>query len=222
MSDTHVIDPTADPETRMRRLCQFVEFWLGKRKASYGAKKSALKEHAIPEPLESFYRFAGRWPRRRAIPSAPKWNHAFAWQDCLRPVEFLTYDEDGRVVFADENQGVWELRTLSAGKDPEVWLFGDSAPDGKLISDSLTNVLVSLVLQELLFGSAFFAGEYELKDSSSLQSRSFTEIWNGPLGDSNPRVFQLSGNLLAATIGDRWYGSNDPSFADLLPINASG
>src|SRR5438552_19191174 len=95
---------------RMDALCEFIEFWLGPRQASYGESPQALAEHPLPMPLKRLYGFAGRWPSwdyegpiRYAVP-------AFSHQDSLAALHDLKYEGDGKVNFLSENQAVWDCR----------------------------------------------------------------------------------------------------------------
>src|SRR4051794_39634246 len=48
---------------RMDALCEFMEFWLGPRRSSFGELARVLEERPLPMPLKRLYEFAGRWPR---------------------------------------------------------------------------------------------------------------------------------------------------------------
>ena len=222
MQQTIEFDATAHPDTKMKSLCSFLEFWLGKRDAAFGVEQSELCRFELPSPLLTFHAFAGHWPRRVSIPEDPQWNHAFAWQDCLRPVEFLEYDGAGLVTFLHENQGVWELRTLVEGDDPPVWMFGDSAPEGRKIGDSLTDILITFVLQELLFGSIACVSDDELKDVNSLLTPPPSELWRWPVAEENSRMFAIRDTLMMGTLfGHRWLASNDQHYCEQLKSTTS-
>ena len=212
MSAQFQLQAALSPERRIDELCRFIEFWLGRRQRSYGVPAAALKRVRLPAPLRKLHAFAGRWPRRVPIPRDPQWNHAFAWQNCLRPIEHLEYDAEDRVTFLHENQGVWELRTPAAGDDPPVWQFGDAVPDGRMIADSLSEALVNCVLQELLFGSAVCLDEDKLRNAASSLTAQADELWSWPHGSDTPAFrFRLGGTVLIGDLGARWFATNDQS-----------
>ena len=149
--------PTAGP--RMDALCDFIEFWLGPRQPSCGESAQALSECPLPMPLRRLYEFAGRWPRRANQREIGHEVPAFSHQDSLVTFHRLSRDEGGKVVFLQENQRVWNCRTLPDGEDPPVWCHGDLidlrggySSGEKLVCESLSRFLTTFVLQEIAFG----------------------------------------------------------------------
>lgn len=152
--------------TRLDALCEFIEFWLGPRQPSFGESDAALSKHPLPEPLKRLYQFAGCWPSKR-IP----WEWcvpAFSHQDRLLRLEKIRAESDSKIVFAQENQGVWECRTLAGGDDPPVWSYGDNMNENeqwftgeKLVSDSLSRFLTTFVMQEISLESQVCLAEVE-------------------------------------------------------------
>jgi hypothetical protein len=145
---------------RMQILLHFIEFWLGPRRLEYGESAEALAALRLPIPLRVLYEFAGRWPRFYPLPNYEPWNHALAHQDHLKKLERLQFTRNDRLIFVDENQGVWECCTLTHGDDPPVWCIEDHQDNTgqwtkqeRLVCSSLSTFLVSFVLQELMFGS---------------------------------------------------------------------
>jgi len=76
-------------------------------------------------PLRRLYAFAGRWPKPdRDEPiafSVPALSH----QDTLFALDRLETTDEGKILFLEENQAVWNCRTLADGSDPPVWCYGD-------------------------------------------------------------------------------------------------
>lgn len=60
--------------------------------------------------------------------------------------------DDGKLLFAIENQGVWRCGTEPDGDDPPVWYRLDDGPWIRFC-DSLAQFLVTLCLQETVFNS---------------------------------------------------------------------
>lgn len=211
------------PLAQMTALCEFIEFWLGPRQPSFGEAEGALSRVALPMPLRHLYQFAGRWPRP-AWPKEPD-RHvpAFCIQDLLRRVSSLSYEREGRVIFADENQGGWTYQTLTEGDDPPVWWHDSGIDDqgkfvevGGLICDSLSSFLVTFVMRELAFGSAICRFEQELYDRFVADQGPAVLVWrSGPndaastLGDSD-FDFYLQGDALVVFRRDqfRWFAVN--------------
>ena len=109
----------------MDALCEFIEHWLGPRRPSYGESEEALASRSLPMPLKRLYQFAGRWPSVRDDQEPMQFVvPAFSHQDYLLTLPKLKVEGD-KIVFLNENQGVWDCRTLPEGEDPPVWRRGD-------------------------------------------------------------------------------------------------
>ena len=145
----------------MAALCEFMEFWLGPRRSSYGESPQAIGEHSLPMPLKRLYEFAGRWPSLDYEGPIQYAAPALSHQDSLAALHRLKYEGDGKVNFLCENQGVWDCRTLAEGEGRlPVWCYGDQMDEHekwftgeRLVCDSLSRFLVTFVLQELTCGS---------------------------------------------------------------------
>ncbi len=172
-----------NPRARIDALCEFIEFWLGERRPSYGETAEALDRHSLPAPLRQFYEFAGRWPNQHQ--AAIEYDiPAFSYQDSLMTLQGLTYEDDGKLVFLHENQGHWHCRTLSEGDDPPVWFYGEHSDEHengfagtKLVSNSLSEFLVTFALQELSLGSCCLVEDSHLNELFSLDKNSAIPIW---------------------------------------------
>ena len=123
--------------------------WFEHRGPWLGISDDKLSQTKLPDPLRWLYRFAGEWP------SGNWWETVYAYQDMLLPFESLAV-KDGKLVFAVENQGVWQVGTLTEGEDPPVWVQENEcdAPWLKL-SESLTEFLVTFCLHEIVFGARY-------------------------------------------------------------------
>lgn len=173
---------------RIDALCEYIEFWLGPRKKIYGELARAVAKRSLPMPLKRLYEFAGRWPNwddnqpmEYAVP-------ALSHQDSFVTLDHLKNENDGKVVFLYENQGVWDCRTLPDGDDPPVWCYGDQMDENdnwytgeRRVCDSLSRFLVSFVLQELTLGSRLYLCDESLSALFDSQRHLAVPVWtHGP------------------------------------------
>lgn len=206
--------PTATD--RMDALCRFIEFWLGPRQESYGESKESLAGRHIPTPLRRLYQFAGRWPNWDDSCPVASGIPAFSHQDVLLALNWLERLPDGRIIFSNENQGMWGCRTLSEGDDPPVWCRDDFVTvqerngGDKLVCDSLSRFLTTFVLQEAILGSRLCLHDPRLGSFFELQSGSADAIWlNGPyVYDSEYSFFLWRGVLVARLWNAHFFGAN--------------
>jgi hypothetical protein len=222
----------------MDALCTFVEFWLGPRQPSYGESTQALSEHPLPMPLERLYQFAGRWPHRESPGEIEYHVPAFSHQDHLAALHTLSHDEDGKLVFLHENQGVWDCRTLPEGEDPPVWCDGDLIDERggyfsgeKLICESLSRFLTTFVLQELTFGSRLHLVDEGLSARFASERDSAVPIWtDGPYVYGAVQNHYLWRGVLVADLwgrGEPWLAANHGEGIEFLtqnqgPVNMIG
>ena len=139
-----MFDRSDDPLYLQARLEAFIDRWHGHRKPWFGIAAEKIEQTQLPQPLAWLYGYAGEWQGRNY------WDTLLGNQDCLLPFEELAI-RDGKLVFVNENQGVWQVGTDSAGEDPRVWARIDGGP-WQLLDDSLTRFLVTFVLHETVFG----------------------------------------------------------------------
>ena len=102
------------PQSRFEILQALVEYWHGPISALDGFTNAELKHLSLPDPLRSWYAWAGR---RIEIMSGQNW--FFSPQASRLHLE-LSLD-GGYLIFQRENQGVYEWATLSEGEDPPVF-----------------------------------------------------------------------------------------------------
>ena len=102
------------PLPRFEILQALVEYWHGPITALDGFTHAELKHVSMPDPLRSWYAWAGR---RTEIMSG---QNCFFSPHSPKPYLELVM-EQGHLLFQRENQGVYEWATLSEGEDPPVF-----------------------------------------------------------------------------------------------------
>lgn len=123
--------------------------WFGERGPWLGISDEKLAQTKLPEPLKWIFQFAGEWR------SDNRWETVYAYQDMLLPFESL-FVQDGKLVFVVENQGVWQVGTLTSGEDPPVWVReNEPGSPWQKLGDSLTEFLVTFCLHEIVFGAPY-------------------------------------------------------------------
>jgi hypothetical protein len=210
-----MFDNRSDPEHLLSSLHFLLGQVRGPFRAWHGIDPDKLAQSALPDPLRRLYSFAGN------CPGDNPWASAFSNQDHLCPFELLRFEND-RLVFAWENQGVWCCGTLAHGKDPAVWVRFDQ-PEWLPLCDSLAQFLVTLCLQELVFGSSFLGHADNACALSKSHGKHVSPLWlNGPFpspfedGPMRERSFHLvDGRMLI--IDNDWCGTNDEELASQLP-----
>ena len=218
----------ATPGARIHALCEFIEFWLGPRRPSYGESARALAERPLPMPLKRLYEFAGRWPvwdRQEPIEyTVPALSH----QDSLVALHRLKYEADGKVVFLYENQAVWDCRTLATGEDPPVWCYGDQMDEQenwfrgeRLVCELLSHFLATFVLQELTLGSRLHLCDEGLNTRFVAERDSAVPVWTGgPYVHGSVHNYYLWGDVLVAELwGDYCLAANHHEGIEFLTEN---
>ena len=223
--------PDSTTDARMAGLEDFLQRYLGPRRAEFGASAEEVRSIAMPEPLQRFFRFAGRWPGHD--PVTPFANR-FCIQDSLCGIVEKEYAPalrmmDGLLVFVWENQGVWVVATEPAGDDPPVWItekcsHRDTRQVWRRLEKPLSHFLVSFVLQEIMFGSELLAvapGALAKLESAGL---SVEPVWirgEYTWDIDRPSYFLVGERFLLRRApdeadGDDWYGCNDAMGAGVL------
>jgi hypothetical protein len=224
-----ILDTNAD--TRLDGLEHFLESWLGPRRPEYGEPPETLAKLELPDPLRRFYAFAGRWPPVHP-PFSP--NH-FCGQDRMLP---LMTEPPGSVhrsgdylVFISENQGVWVAATLPSGFDPAVWISEDfwelrSDATWKLVSKSLSEFLVTFILQECIFSSEHVACAKNALSIFEHAGCHIKPIWldKDYVWPRLQRSYYLiddhillsRGPIAGLATNGQWYAFNDPACIELL------
>jgi hypothetical protein len=168
---------------RMDALECFIEFWFGPRRPEFGEPQSALCRVRLPEPLRRLYAFAGRWPLLTR--SDGQTLRIFCTQDSLRSLSEVELSADGKVIFLDENQGVWACATEAVGDDPPVWVADrindDRLGKWRLAAPSLSSFLVTFCLQESTFGAYFDLADDDLETAFNDNAHDAVPLWlEGP------------------------------------------
>jgi hypothetical protein len=139
------IDWLADvPHDRVAALCVFLEGWYADvPSVQPEVQKTPMR---LPAALAAFYGLAARKPVIYGV------------HNSVYPPHELAYDEDeGGVVFAAENQGVWVKVIDPEQEDPQV--YDDGEPDW----EPLSGVLLQFALVEAVM-SAPYAGHAEITE----------------------------------------------------------
>ena len=215
----------------MSGLERFLERYLGPRRPEFGASADEVRSVEMPDPLQRFFGFAGRWPGHN--PQTPFVNR-FCMQDMLCAIARkqrapALQHLDGRLVFVWENQGVWVAATECAGDDPPVWIseecsHRETQQVWRRLENPLSHFLVSFVLQELMFGSELVAlalGALEKFEGAGLRVE---PVWiRGEYASDidRPSYFLVGGRFLVRRApdeadGEDWYGCKDGAGASVL------
>ena len=209
-----MFDHPQNPTHLLDSLMNFVDDWEGIR-SWYGVSEEKLNAVPLPQPLARLYGALGNMPGSDGRPF-PFWH-----QDALLPFE-LTRTEQGRLLFAFENQGCWNALTETTGDDPPVWIVaGEDEP--VLKHPSLANFLVTLCLQELTLGAPCLYAVEDVK--ARLEGAGFrvNPLWLQGLYPCLDRLLEAQFYLVegrALLCHDHWIGfasleAAEP-FAELL------
>ena len=204
-----MFDRSDDPVYLQSRLEAFIDRWHGYRKPWFGIAAEKIEHTQLPQPLAWLYGYAGEWQGRYY------WDSLLGNQDLLLPIEELSI-RDGKLVFVNENQGVWNVGTDSAGEDPRVWARIDGGP-WQLLDDSLTRFLVTFVLHETVFGCQHLGSAENAIDKLTGAGMHVSALWlNHPYPaflDGNPGrpvTFHVA-NGTHLVMDNYWCATNDES-----------
>lgn len=178
------------PGKRMELLEKFLQFWHGRRRNEYGEPEKRLALLDLPKPLERFYQFAGRWPKREPR-YASDWIYCEGGYHHLLGVDQLRWTDDGYLEFYQEYQGDWTMLTKPGAANPPVWIRGvwDGCPDSLCdledprtkIEIKLADYLVSnVLLVSLMQSPANDFGTNVFNDYFEVHRDEFTKIWEMP------------------------------------------
>jgi hypothetical protein len=183
-------------EVRMNALGRFIEYWLGPSQKNNSEPTDKVSDLTLPMPLRRLYHFLG------AVP-------AFCQQDFLYPREMLKIADDGKLIFLQENQAVWDCRTLSFGEDPPVWSLGDQIDDDgnclrgeRQVSNSLSSFLVTYVLQELSMGAPMCLADRAIDKLFESEREVATPLWlDGQYASNRRSSFFFWNDILVSNSG---------------------
>jgi hypothetical protein len=220
----------------MDALCEFIDFWTGKPDVNYGESSSALAEISLPDPLKRLYGFIGQWPSTGREQIAEFGVPLLSYQDCLLRLNRIKIADDGKIIFLHENQGVWDCRTLPEGVDPPVWCNGDQVDEeGKdfrgerVVSDSLSQFLVTFALQEISLASRMEVCDDGLDEMFDNSRTDAVPLWlNGEYVYGRDHNFYMWGDVLVASMFDtKFFAANSDAGIEFLtshqgPLNKIG
>jgi hypothetical protein len=114
--------------------------WHGPGRAEYGLPAEETRRRPMPAPLREFHEFAGNWPG------------VIAQNRVLAPSEM--WDEDGKLVFYVENQGVDIWATVpTALLDAPVWVRENDPAEPWIEEEPISRFLVQLIVYEAVMGA---------------------------------------------------------------------
>ncbi|QDV16360.1 hypothetical protein Pan153_09870 [Gimesia panareensis] len=209
-----MFDHPQNPTHLLDSLINFVDDWQGIR-SWYGVSEEKLNAVPLPQPLARLYGALGNMPGFDGRPF-PFWH-----QDYLLPFE-LTRTEQGRLLFALENQGCWSALTEPTGDDPPVWIIAE--PDEPVLKHpSLANFLVTLCLQELTLGAPCLYSQDGIKTTLDQAGFRVNPLWLHGLYPCLDQLLETQFYLVeghALVYQDNWIGfasleAAEP-FAELL------
>ncbi|MCA9040063.1 MAG: hypothetical protein KDA65_06950 [Planctomycetaceae bacterium] len=165
-----------DPLTLQKSLESFIDEWFQHEKPWSGVDEEKLNEVELPQPLKWLYGFAGEWHGKPFY-----WSTLFAHQDSLRGMEYLRKSEDGKLIFLDENQGMWQVATEPTGENPPVWYRYEDNGEWWLVDESLSRFLVTFILFDSVCGCRFHAHGENLIEKFKEAGMHVAPLWlNGP------------------------------------------
>jgi hypothetical protein len=142
----HNLDQTKSVHERLTALRELAEYWHGPIGGGEGYAEQQLQGKPIPFPLRWWFQIAGH---NDTILSGQN--------DLLSPGQ-LTLDQDGRLLFYVENQGVYLWSTILDGDDPPVWgKFNESSKPWTEEGMSLSEFLIGVCLFESIIKAPFGA-----------------------------------------------------------------
>ena len=123
-------------DQRLAVLRQLIEYWDGPIGPASGYSAEELKGIQMPLPLRWWFKTAGH---RQGLMSG---------QNLLLAPDELRLDDDGRLLFYIENQGVYLWSTTLIGDDPPVW--------GRVNEGHIPWSVEGMTLSEFLIGACLF------------------------------------------------------------------
>ena len=203
-----MFDHPQDPVHLLDSLIAFVDEWQGIR-PWYGVSEEKLQAVTLPQPLARLYGALGNMPGADGRPF-PFWQ-----QDYLLPFE-LTRNEQGRLLFALENQGCWSALTEPTGDDPPVWIIAE--PDEPVLEHpSLANFLVTLCLHELTLGAPCLYSQDGIKTTLEQAGFRVNPLWLHGLYPCLDQLLQTQFYLVeghALVYQDHWIGFSSSEAAE--------
>ncbi len=196
----------------MSVLERFTRLWFfAPHGEDIGVSHERLQQVDIPTPLKRLYSFAGEWP-------GGVWESIFSHQDHLSPFEFLQ-EKNGKLVFAWENQGVWQMATEMTGEDPRVFIAVDDGPF-QLFCESLSQFLVTFCLHESVFGASSVSAVDDLASTNIAHGKIPIPLWmNAPYPTASDVPNTVSFHLVDGCVlqMNPWCGGKESAMEQRYP-----
>jgi len=190
---------TQSVHERLVILRRLAEYWHGPIGPGEGFTEEELRERSIPFPLRWWYRQAGH---NEGI---------MCGQNKLFGPDELELDQEGRLLFYVENQGVYLWSTTMDGDDPPVWgKFNEAripwTEEGMTLSEFLIGACIFQAVMQAPFGaSAAWAEESTLNQISVELAPLPLIAWKWPNYPS--RFFARNGAFMFASPNDDHEGN---------------
>ncbi len=209
------LNSASNPDQLLSELEKFIVFWLGPRKEEFGVPADVLDRYQLPTPLRRLYAFAGHWKRLCRYTKLEE--DIFSLQEHLRPPDRVEPTPDGKLIFVDENQGNWTCATLPEGQDPPVWVedvFNNYGQEKwALVTESLSQFLVTFCLCDLLFGSNLHLTDKGLERWFQSSMSEAIPLWSEgvyPNWGEKFSFYLVGGSVLVGNLGGGIsFGAND-------------
>lgn len=179
---------------RLAILRRLAEYWHGPIGPSEGFAEEELRGKPVPFPLRWWYQLAGR--NERILSGQNK---------LLEPAE-LTLDNEGRLLFYVENQGVYLWSTTLESDDPPVWgKFNESdkpwTEEGMSLSEFLIGACLFEAIMQAPFGASAAWAEETTLNKISVELPPLPLVpWRWPSYPS--RFFARNGAFMFASPND--------------------
>jgi hypothetical protein len=188
------LDRAQSVHDRLAILRRLAEYWHGPIGPGEGFSEEELRRKSVPFPLRWWYQLAGR---HESILSG---------QNKLLEPDELKLDQDGRLLFYVENQGVYLWSTTLHGDDPPVFgKFNEAAipwtQEGMALSEFLIGACLFQAIMQAPFGaSAAWAEDATLSQISADLAPLPLAPWRWPSSPS--RFFARNGAFMFASPND--------------------
>lgn len=139
-----------NPQDLMLSLDEFLTMFWGDYKVEVLPGSEIAISNKLPLPLQYLYSFVEKYP-------SPRNGRFFNTQDGLY-INNTGKKCEGKILIVGENQGVWHCGTelVEDKVDPPVWVLeNEDDASWELVYDSLSQFLVTFILQESILGSKY-------------------------------------------------------------------
>jgi hypothetical protein len=195
----HDLTSSSSVNERLAILRQLAEYWHGPISPDAGLAEEELQSKQLPYPLRWWYQLAGR---RESMLSG---------QNKLLGPDELELDQDGRLLFYVENQGVYLWSTLPEGNDPPVWGIlneGDNQwiEEGMPLSEFLIGACLFEAIMQAPFGASAACADKSTLDKIIAELRPLSLVpWRWPWYPS--KFFGRDGAFMFVAPNDDNFGN---------------